>query len=400
VGANNVELASLFAPKPQGAAAADDWTYDFETRGLPEMKRIYDLYGAADQVGGKHLPFDHNYNQPSRELMYDFLNRALKLGLPSPVKEKPFEPIEPAQLSVFDAAHPRPADEADAAGVRKWMTKVSDEQLDAMDPPALRAALESILVDHKPSAGEREFVDPPPDFAAGGGTWSGRIGRTGQGERVACKIIRPANANKTVVLWAHPDGCKSLAADDRSVKKLLDRGATVLTIDPFPAHPSPATTKRGNRKDLNPPYAGFMLGYNRAVVANRAHDLLTAFGVGQMLSGDGSVSVVAFGESGPPALLACAVASHHVRRAAIDLGQFDFDRVAGKQDSPNPDPMLLPGALKYGGVYSFASLTDRGEMLLSGARRTGRFQAASRNLHVTLDEQARDKNSLLDWLLR
>ena len=31
---NNVELASLFAPRPQGMAAAKDWTHDVETRGL------------------------------------------------------------------------------------------------------------------------------------------------------------------------------------------------------------------------------------------------------------------------------------------------------------------------------------------------------------------------------
>src|SRR5439155_13924126 len=159
IGTNNVELASLFAPKPQGAAAAQDWTHDFETRGLPEMKTIYGLYGAADQVEGKFLPFPHNYNLHSRELMYDFLNRALKLGLPSPVKEKPFEPIPPEQLSVYDATHPLPPDATDAAGVRRWMTKVSDEQIDSLDEKSLRVALEAMVVDSSPSPAEIEVSD-------------------------------------------------------------------------------------------------------------------------------------------------------------------------------------------------------------------------------------------------
>jgi len=268
-----------------------------------------------------------------------------------------------------------------------------------MDAPTLRAARQAILVDHKPSAEEREFIGSGPDFSSGGGTWSGMIGRTGAGERVACKIVRPANANKGVILWAHPDGCESLSADDPNVKKLLDSGATVLTIDLFPAHATTAT-KPSNKKDLNPPYAGFVLGYNRSVIANRAHDLLTAFGTGQMLSRDGNVSVVAFGEAGPPALLACAVASHHIRRAAIDLDQFDFDKVAAAGESAEPDPMLLPGALKYGGIYNFASVCDRWDMLLCNARKTGRFDAAAKNTHITIDEHGREPDSMIDWVLR
>src|SRR4029079_6751062 len=151
-----------------------------------------------------------------------------------------------------------------------------------------------------------------------------------------------------------------------------------LTIDLFPAHATAATTQP-KKKDLNPPYAGFVLGYNRSVIANRTHDLLTAFGTGQMLSGDGDVSVVAFGEAGPPALLACAVASHHVRKAAIDLDQFDFDKVVAAGESAEPDPNLLPGALKYGGIYSFATVCDRRDMLLCNARKTGRFDVAAKS---------------------
>ena len=395
VGTNNVELASLFAPKPQGAAGAQDWTHDFETRGLPEMKTIYGLYGAADEVSGKVVPFGHNYNQVSRELMYDFMNRALKLGLPTPVKEKPFEPIEPAKLSVFDAEHPRPSDEADAAGVRKWMTKVSDEQLDAMDAPTLRAALQAIVVDHKPSADEREYVDcSPPTFPSAGGEWNGTIARKGSGERVACKIIASANWNKSVVLWAHPDGCKSLSADEPAAKKLLDSGSAVLTVDMFPARPMQTARQPAAKKDPNPPYAGFDLGYNRSVLANRVHELLTAFGTAQLLSDDHSVSVIGFDESGPAALLACAVASHHVKRAAIDLNQFDFDKVTG-----DSDPMLQPGGLKYGGIYNFATLCDW-DTLLCNARRTGRFDSVAKNGHITLDERKRTSDSMIDWLLR
>ena len=86
------------------------------------------FYGtsASDNVMAWHRPFPHNYNQVSRELMYGWMNTHLKLGQSEPVQEKPFVPVPPAELTVYDAAHPQPADTADAAGVRKEMTRVSD----------------------------------------------------------------------------------------------------------------------------------------------------------------------------------------------------------------------------------------------------------------------------------
>ena len=89
------------------------------TKGLPELKAIYALMGAPDAVAGQKFEFPHNDNQVSREYAYAFFNKAFALGLPEPVRERPFVPVPPAQLHVFDAAHPRPASERDAAGVRR-----------------------------------------------------------------------------------------------------------------------------------------------------------------------------------------------------------------------------------------------------------------------------------------
>src|SRR5207247_2515125 len=71
VGTTNIELAALTAPRPLGMTAANDWTRDLETKGLPELKAIYKMYGAEDKVMAKYLNFGHNYNQPSRAWMTD-----------------------------------------------------------------------------------------------------------------------------------------------------------------------------------------------------------------------------------------------------------------------------------------------------------------------------------------
>ena len=73
-GINNVAIAALFAPKPLGMTGADDWTINIETKGLPVLKQIYSLYGAAGNVYAEaHPEFKHNYNYVSRSIMYLFI---------------------------------------------------------------------------------------------------------------------------------------------------------------------------------------------------------------------------------------------------------------------------------------------------------------------------------------
>jgi len=60
--------------------------------------------------------FGHNYNQVSREVMYNWFNKHLRLGLPEPVAEKPFVPVPPKELSVFDAEHKLPSERRQRRG--------------------------------------------------------------------------------------------------------------------------------------------------------------------------------------------------------------------------------------------------------------------------------------------
>jgi hypothetical protein len=63
----NVEIAALMAPRPLGMTAANDWTAEIETKGLPELQAHYALLGAPPgTVQGKKLEFGHNYNARSR----------------------------------------------------------------------------------------------------------------------------------------------------------------------------------------------------------------------------------------------------------------------------------------------------------------------------------------------
>src|SRR5262249_15190915 len=108
---------------------------DIEKKGLPELKQIYGFYGQADNVHAKCFPqFGHNYNCVSREEMYNWFNAHLSLGHKSPVVEQDFSPIDPKDLSVYDAEHPRPADAKTAPELRKEMTATEKEQFAALVP--------------------------------------------------------------------------------------------------------------------------------------------------------------------------------------------------------------------------------------------------------------------------
>lgn len=403
---NNVELACLAAPRPQEVVAADDWTSDFETRGLPELRRVYALLGAADAIDGKHLPFPHNYNVHSRERMYAFMNRVLRLGHVGDAWERPFEPMTRDELTVFDAAHPRPDDEADAAAIAAWWTGDAQSQIERLrlDADAYRAllrdALSAMLVDELPlsaDAVETWGAAPLPDPRAGA-TWSGVLSRRGAGERVPVRLELPENWNGEIVIFPDKNAATKQAMG-KPLSTLLDRGVGLLAIDLFragdrvPDRPAggarlPATSKPADRK-----YLGFTLGYNRAVIAERAHDVLTAIALMRARRRVRSLRLLAGHEAGPSTLLAAALAGDALSGLAIDLGGFDFQYVVS-----DDDPRLLPGGLKYGGLTGFASLCS-GPALIAGLPERSDLAVLRVREGVVVQHDAASLEVLIDFLL-
>jgi sugar phosphate isomerase/epimerase/dienelactone hydrolase len=79
-GTNNVELAALFAPKPQLVISdGGDWTAHVPDLEFPFLKRIYDFYDEG-MVENAHFPEEgHDYGPSKRTAMYRFM--ANHLGL-------------------------------------------------------------------------------------------------------------------------------------------------------------------------------------------------------------------------------------------------------------------------------------------------------------------------------
>jgi dienelactone hydrolase len=411
----NVELAGLFAPKPLGMTGAGftDWTKEIETKGLPQLKALYKLYGAEDRVMARaFLQFEHNYNQVSREVMYNWFNKHLELGLPEPVVEKPFLPVGTKGLRVYDDQHPRPADATGAEGLRKYMTEASEKQMAALLPTTEEklkefrqvesVALQAMIGDRLPQKEDIEVQDKGHDKRIGIGFYRTMLlGRKGKGEQIPAFFVSDANWNGKVVVWIHPKG-KSSLLNDTALKpaalQIVNTGAAILAVDVLRTGES----AQAKPMPVDKHYAGFTFGYNRPLLANRVHDILTAVGYARSLEKTTSVHLVGFDKAGPWVLLARALCGDAVARTAADFAQFRFDKV-----TTTDDEMMLPGALKYGGLPALAALCAPGELFVYNHQGTGSghwlqaaYQSASASERLQRVREKAAPEQVAEWLLR
>ena len=358
IGTGNVELAALFAPKPQGMNTANDWTRELATKGFPELERLYGLLGAKDDVAlqrGEHFP--HNYNAVTRSGFYTFLNRHFGLGLPAPVIERDYEPLTRVELTVWDADHPAPAanDPAFEQRLLAWLAADSDATVAALAATAdgmakvIRPALEVLVGRSFADAGEVAWQQGDRADTNGIRRTRGLIRNTTHGEDVAITLLEPDAYKSDVVIWLGDRGRESLTDADgqpvTGVARLLAGGAAVVGIDLFGQAEDPPARNRTVRSDREA--AAYTYGYNHPLLAQRAHDVLTvltALRTGQV--GDFGrprrILLAAFGDTAPIVAATRAVAGATIDKTALDTRGFRFTEVADWRD-----PLFLPGGGKY-----------------------------------------------------
>jgi hypothetical protein len=73
-GTCEAELAAVMSPKPMLIVSdGGDWTSSVPTLEYPYLQRIYDFYGARENVRNIHLPNErHDFNKNKRQAVYDF----------------------------------------------------------------------------------------------------------------------------------------------------------------------------------------------------------------------------------------------------------------------------------------------------------------------------------------
>lgn len=383
-GSGNVEIAALAAPRPLGMVAADDWTKEIMTKGMPELLQTYKLLGVPKNVACKaNLHFPHNYNYVSRAVMYSFLNKHLKLGFQDPIVEEDFKPLTQEEMSVWDGGHPRPpAGDDYERSLLRAITADSERQM-AQLVPGDRASLDAYRKVVAPAVDVMIGRRQPPAGAVvaktreTSGLGQGRLTRLllrheAEGEETPAVLLEPKSWDqKRLVIWVSREGKQSLfdAAGQATpeVRKLLASNAAILGIDlfcqgEFTADGRPLTKAelcKSGRGDWAS-YLGYTYGYNHPLFARRVHDILSAVSFARHVLRPAKLEIHGLHGAGHWVLAAGAQAGPLVDRLVADTAGFRFARLAAIDD-----PDFLPGGAKYLDLPGMAALCAPVELRLT-----------------------------------
>jgi dienelactone hydrolase len=375
VDTGNVEIAALFAPKPLGMTAADDWTKEMPTKGFPELQKLYAMMGAPDKVSLKPaLHFGHNYNQVSRVAMYNWMNKQLGLGLKEPVIEKDFRRLTAEELTVWDAQHPKPlgGPEFEKQLLRNWnedaqkkiqAASASVDQFRALMQPALDVMIQRRLV----SAGQCEFETGDKVDRGSYLEIVGVIKNKSYKEELPILNLYPKEWKGRTVIWlseAGKDGVRDGDGLKADVKKLVDAGTAVIGVDLLYqgeftiGQPVTHTRRVKNPREA----AAYTFGYNETLFAQRVNDVLSVIAmIKNHERQSASIDLVALDKTGPIAAVARAQSGNAIRRLVIGNADFRFGNVTEIHDVS-----FLPGGAKYGDLPGFLAFGAPGETRLVG----------------------------------
>jgi len=422
VGTGNIEFAGLFAPKPQGMTAANDWTKEMATKGFPELKQLYELLGAPKNVElVNNIHFNHNYNYVNRATFFAFINKHFKLGLEEPVVEEDYERLTREEMTVWDVAHPQPeGGDAFERKLCRQLAGTSKKQLESLEPTdasslekwreVVGGAFETIVGGALPARSDLEIIDERTTDGGSYTRYTGLIRNKARGEELPAVLLQPSNWNGRAVIWLSEQGKAALFGEEGSpgsdVKRLLDAGTAVFGVDLLlQGEFLPEQPAAKNRAVKNPrEFAGYTYGYNRALLAERAHDVLTMISfVKNNDQKPKSVELVALDGTAPIAAAALARSGGTVDRAVIDTSGFRFGKLTDYLDAN-----FLPGGAKYGDLPGLLSLAGPAKLWVAGetAESTAMVKKAyaaggtgeALVLDGTQGEEAR--RGALEWILK
>ncbi len=417
VNTGNVEFAALFAPKPLGMTAADDWTKEMPTKGFPELKAHYAMMGAPEEVMLKPLlHFGHNYNYVSRAAMYGWFNKKLHLGDKEPIVEEDYRRLSTAEMTVWDDMHPKPESGPDfERKLLRYLTESSEKQLHpACDSLAqyretIGGAIDVIIGRKMSDVGDVEFKETQKTEQGTYRMMTGLLRNKTHGEELPLLILHPKDLKNRAVIWLDEKGKAGLLEGDKpsaEAQKLLEAGTVVVGVDllfqgEFLADGKPVTE---TRRVKNPrEFGGYTFCYNYSLFAQRVQDVLTVikYARSQVHKG-GTLALAGLGGAGPWAAAALAQAHESLDSAAIDTRGFRFGKILDLWDVN-----FLPGGAKYFDLPGMLALGAPTKVWLAGegtqppALLKTMFAKATSEQNLTTfggsEEKARE--AAVQWLL-
>jgi hypothetical protein len=367
---SNMEIAAAAAPRPQIlVAATGDWTKDTPTVEGPALEHIYQLFNAGDKLRYVRFDFGHNYNQTSREAVYDWFGKwLLKNPSSAAPKEAPYQKEPDAELRVFpDGKLPNGAvSETELIASLKASHQAQWESLQVRNEKGLArfnrimqpAWRHTLQLDWPNSTAQSraENVRQSGDFTAA----TIKVTRSNDGSAIQASYWAPPGiltdpARRVVVICSDQGNA---ALPDAEAKPaglaltLLKRGLAVLTVDRF---------STGDPPDQ---FTNFYSTYNRTKLQERVRDLVTvcaaaSSGVDPRGSSPSDVVLWGTGHAGIWAMLAAPAAGAVV--ADCDLTEEPSDEALLAPD------FFCPGLRNIGTFEGGALLAAPHPLLLHNA---------------------------------
>jgi dienelactone hydrolase len=308
---NNVEIASMMAPKPMLiSGATGDWTKNLEKEEYPAVRAIYELYGKAENLASFYQDAPHNYNRRNREAMYAFFGKhVLGVSDAAAFQEKSVR-IEKLgdMLALFNRKLPDNAISFQQL-FEEWV-RLSQAQVEDA-----RERLTFALAAEWPSQVLSEVHGQQI-----------LLGRPGRGDRIPGIWIPGVNPPTLVV---DPEGAEA-ARKKPEIQRLIQSNRSVLLIDAFQTGSAVAPRNRSVK---------MFLTFNKSDDANRVQDILTALAWLKTPR----TRLIGLGKAAIWCTFAAAVAPERIDLQA-DLGAFrgaDEDFIAS---------FFVPGIQRAGGL--------------------------------------------------
>jgi dienelactone hydrolase len=309
---DETEASAVFAPRPAlYICVTQDWTNWFPQEGYPEIKAIYDLYGAPDKVNCIQHDWHHDYSQPMREQAYAWFNRWLK-GIDDPEQAKEGE-VQPESLETLAALDGPPAGARGPEAI--FEERRASRIARPRTAPELSKDLRALL--HEPP----EFCDPSAHVVSReslDGMLAVRVlVHTEPDIRVSVVLLLPEQRTgrlPAVVVASSEAKAAVLSSQWDELTGLVSGGTCVVVAD---VRLFGEWSYRAEIQRLN----GIFFGRPPAALA--AHDLLAvAAWLRRRPEVDPArVGLLGFGDAGPAALMATVMDSRIAFVAAPDIGK-------------------------------------------------------------------------------
>jgi dienelactone hydrolase len=316
---SNLEIAAMMAPRPMLlVSATGDWTRNVPKEEFPAIRRIYELYGKADDIEVVQIDAPHNYNKESREAVYRFFGKhVLRAPDAGKFKEKSSH-MEPLKDLLVFYGRAMPENALSYEGVFAQWKNTCRRQIESIrDAEAIRTGLLLAL-----------GAEWPAKVASRRDAQHLVLSREGKGDLVPGLWKEGSGIPLLVV---HPDGATAASALIANEKR------PVLAIDAFAA-------KRDQSLE-------HFLTFNRSDDANRVQDILTALAFLQSRY-KGKIELQGIGKAGVWCLFAAAVAPADLK-LTVDLKGFSGS------DEDFLKQFFVPGIQRAGGMQAALRLTSK-----------------------------------------